>query len=108
MHVWTLRDGTPIGHGGVWFPRIWPEPEFGWTLWRGTYEGRGLASEAMRRLMTWAWTGLGLSTAVAYITAGNLASERVAQRLGGWHDTGARTPDATPTQVYRFAQGALA
>ncbi len=101
-HVWCLHDGTPIGHGGPWYPRVWPEPEFGWCLWDGAHEGQGYATEAMTTLRDWAFTALGLPTAVAYIDPGNDASCRVAERLGGVLDPTAPAPDSDPTIIYRF------
>ena len=101
-HTFCLRDGTPIGHGGPWFPAVWPEPEFGWSLWDGAHEGKGYVTEAMRALMPWAWEKLGLSTAVAYIHPDNAASKRVAAVLGGVLDPEAAWPEGDPALVFRF------
>lgn len=100
--VATLRDGTPIGTVGPWFPTTWPEPEFGWTLWDARQEGQGYIAEAMQTIMPWSWNTLCLKTAVAYIAPGNAASINVAQRLGGLVDPNAPLPDEEPTVVYRF------
>jgi RimJ/RimL family protein N-acetyltransferase len=89
--TFCLKDGTPIGNGGAWFPATWPEPEFGWLIWDAQYEGHGYATEAMTALRDWTWSALGLTTCTAYIDPENAASQRVAKRLGGWHDT--QTPD---------------
>ena len=101
-HVFCLRDGTPVGHGGPWFPAHWPEPEFGWCLWSGEHERKGYVTEAMRRLIPWAFSALGLATAVAYIDPGNAASARVARALGGVEDPGATPPDDDPVVIFRF------
>jgi RimJ/RimL family protein N-acetyltransferase len=101
-HVFCRKDGTPIGHGGPWFPAHWPEPEFGWCLWSGEHEGKGYVTEAMRRLMGWTFSALGLTTAVAYVDPGNAASARVARALGGVEDPGATPPDADPVVIFRF------
>lgn len=100
--VFTLRDGTPIGSGGPWFPRTWPEPEFGWTLWSGDHEGHGYVTEAMTCLRDWTFANTDLKTLVSYIDPDNHASQRVAQRLGGYHDPDAPPPDSDPIVIYRF------
>jgi RimJ/RimL family protein N-acetyltransferase len=100
--VFTLRDGTPIGSGGPWFPRTWPEPEFGWTLWSGEHEGHGYVTEAMTSLRDWTFAHTELKTLVSYIDPDNHASQRVAQRLGGRHDPDAVAPDDDPIVIYRY------
>ena len=105
-HVWCLPDGTPIGHGGPWYPKIWPEPEFGWCLWDGNHEGQGYVTEAMTALRDWAFADLGLTTAVAYIDPDNHASQRVAERMGGRIDPDATPPDPDPIVIYRFDSAA--
>lgn len=108
-HIFCLKDGTPIGHGGPWYPKLWPEPEFGWCIWKDEHEGKGYVTEAMTRLRHWAFADLGLSTVVAYMDPENFASHRVAQRLGGYHDLDAVPPDQDPIVIYRFnAPGAVA
>lgn len=103
--VFCLPDGTPIGHGGPWFPAHWPEPEFGWCLWSADYEGQGYVTEALRRLIDWTFNDVGLPTAVAYIDPGNAASIRVAEALGGVEDAGATPPDDDPIRIFRFMPG---
>lgn len=107
-HVFCLSDGTSIGHGGPWFPAHWPEPEFGWCLWSDEHEGQGYVTEAMRTLLDWAFTGLGLPTAVSYIDPGNDASAHVARALGGALDPKATPPDTDPVLIYRYTAGARA
>jgi len=102
-HVWTLKDGTVIGHGGPWYPATWPEPEFGWILYSAEFEGKGYVTEAMTRLMTWTWGDLGLATCVAFVDPDNHASARVAKRLGGALDADTPNPfDDEPIDVWRF------
>ena len=102
-HIWTLKDGAVIGHGGPWYPATWPEPEFGWVLYSAEYEGNGYVTEAMTRLMTWAWGDLAFKTCVAYVDPANHASQSVAKRLGGALDMDAPNPfDDDPIDVWRF------
>jgi len=101
--VWTLKDGTVIGHGGPWYPATWPEPEFGWVLYNADYEGNGYVTEAMTRLMTWAWDDLGFTTCVAFVDPDNRSSRSVAKSLGGALDPDAPNPfDDDPIDVWRF------
>ena len=102
--ILTLKDGTPIGSAGPWFPKTWPEPEFAWSLWAANHEGQGYATEAMTTLRDWTFATTGLTTLVAYIDPENLASRRVAQRLGGVIDPNATPPDDDPVVIYRFHQ----
>ena len=98
-----LRDGTPLGFIGPWYPTAWPEPEFGWSLWDGRHEGKGYVTEAMQAVLPWTWGQLGLKTCVAYIHPDNAASIAVAKRLGGVRDPDAPTPPGSDGDlVYRF------
>ncbi|ALL64939.1 Ribosomal-protein-alanine acetyltransferase [Paraburkholderia caribensis MBA4] len=58
-----------------------PEVEIGWRLVREAW-GRGIASEAARVVITHAFGTVGLPSVVAGIAEGNVASQRVAQKLG--------------------------
>jgi len=89
---WTLRgygnwaverkaDGVLIGRVGLWNPEGWPGLEIGWKLARHAW-GNGYASEAASAAMDWAWTELGAPRLISIIDPGNVASRRVAERLG--------------------------
>lgn len=58
-----------------------PEVEIGWRLVREAW-GRGIASEAARIVVAHAFGTVGLESVVAGIAEGNVASQRVAQKLG--------------------------
>jgi RimJ/RimL family protein N-acetyltransferase len=73
--------GTFIGRVGPWQPEGWPDFEIGWTL-RSEYWGRGYATEAASRCITYAFTELQRSHLVSLILPDNLRSIRVAERLG--------------------------
>lgn len=88
--VACLKDGTPVGSMGCWHPMIWPEAEFGWTLWSSEAEGHGYVTEALETIMPWAWDITGFDSFVSYIDAPNIRSANVAKRLGASFD-----PDAT-------------
>jgi RimJ/RimL family protein N-acetyltransferase len=82
--MWALEDrlsGRWIGYCGLWNPHGWPEREIGWGL-AGSARGRGLATEAARRARDFAYQELGWTTVISCIAPDNVASQRVAQRLG--------------------------
>ena len=103
--MFTLTEKTSdeaIGIVGHWYPWGWPETEVGWVLFDPANEGKGYATEAARRCVTHAWDALGWDTAVSYIAKDNLASVRVAERLGATLDADAAAPNPDkPCLVYR-------
>ncbi|WGH79999.1 GNAT family N-acetyltransferase [Jannaschia ovalis] len=90
---WSLdatRDGGAgcVGSCGFHLPAGRPHVELGWSLFSGT--GRGYATEAAQAALDWAraeghaarWGRI-----VSHIDRGNIASQKVAQRIGAT-DTG--------------------
>lgn len=98
----TLK-GKPIGQVAVCHCPNFPEPELGWFLFDATHEGQGYASEAAAALRDWALGPRGLPSVVSYVDPANLASQRLAERLGGKLDLGAATPGGISCLTYRFA-----
>lgn len=78
--------GGAIGGVGIFHPLKYEEPEFGWTLYDAAHEGKGYVTEAMRKVIPWAWGVMGVTTAQSHIDEGNAASERVATALGATLD----------------------
>ena len=74
--------GAYLGEVGLYQPVGYPAPELGWFVVPEA-EGRGIAAEAARAVMTWARDTLGLTRLVNYIDPGNARSVALAQRLGG-------------------------
>ena len=81
-----LRD-TPgcIGYIGLSIPRFTahftPCVEIGWRLASAVW-GQGLASEGATAVLAWAHTVLQLPEVVSFTTRGNVASQRVMQKIG--------------------------
>lgn len=98
-------DATAIGQVALCHGPIFPEPELGWFLYDGA-EGQGFATEAASALRDWAFGARGLATMVSYIDPANLASARLAERLGARIDAKAATPDNEPTLAYRHVRAA--
>jgi RimJ/RimL family protein N-acetyltransferase len=88
------RDGRFLGRTGivVWDSRTWThttvaeagqfaQPELGWALVRAAW-GNGYATEAARAVRAWAHEDRNVDRLISLIAPDNLASQRVAQRLG--------------------------
>ncbi|MBY6105987.1 GNAT family N-acetyltransferase [Ferrimonas balearica] len=80
-------SGTCIGRVGFLQPEGWPGFEIGWCLSR-EYQGQGLASEAARVALDWAFSDPNRQEVISIIHPDNLASKRLALALGEryWRD----------------------
>ena len=74
-----------VGYCGPWYPQGFPEPEIGWALLPFA-RGKKFATEAARRTIQYAFSQLGWTTAISLIAHENIASIRVAERLGAVRD----------------------
>jgi RimJ/RimL family protein N-acetyltransferase len=75
------ESGRWIGRLGPWRPEGWPGNEIGWGLVHGAW-GKGYATEGAAAAADWAVTALGWDDLIHCIDSDNLASARVAERLG--------------------------
>jgi RimJ/RimL family protein N-acetyltransferase len=113
---WTLRHhgqyavveqagGALVGRVGLWHPEGWPGLEVGWLLGRDRW-GRGYATEAARAVARTAFTELGVDRLISVIRPANVASIRVARKLGAVRD---RTIDlhGHTVDVYALTEDAL-
>jgi RimJ/RimL family protein N-acetyltransferase len=94
--IWTLRgygqwaieekaSGALVGRAGVWFPEGFPGIEAGWVIGREHW-GSGFATEAGREALRQAFATLGVTHVISLIDEENVASRRVAEKLGGTID----------------------
>jgi RimJ/RimL family protein N-acetyltransferase len=74
-------DGVFIGGVGIFQPLDWPEPEVAYSLDR-PFWGQGFATEAAAAARDWLFGHFPLPRAASLIRPDNLASKRVAERLG--------------------------
>ncbi len=88
LGVWVVvvrGTGEVIGYAGLsvptFLPEILPAVEVGWRL-DPAHWGRGYATEAARAALDEAFSTLGLASVCSIPQAENLASVRVAERLG--------------------------
>src|SRR4029079_194673 len=75
------RPGTFLGMIGFADPEGWPGFELAWTLARRWW-GPGYATEGARAALAYAFTVLNQGRVISLIHPENLASIRVAERLG--------------------------
>jgi RimJ/RimL family protein N-acetyltransferase len=78
-------SGELIGRAGVWFPEGFPDVEVGWVIGRDHW-GSGFATEAGREALRQAFATLGMTHVISLIDPENVASRRVAEKLGGTID----------------------
>ncbi|MDX6443754.1 MAG: hypothetical protein QOH71_828 [Blastocatellia bacterium] len=82
--IWAVEEkgtGKLVGRVGCLYPIGWPAFEVGWTLARDSW-GRGYATEAAQRVLAYAFTELDRDHLISLIAPENVASIRVAERLG--------------------------
>lgn len=76
------ETGELIGRTGPQYHRAWPDdPEVGWSI-DPAWWGRGIATEAGRASIDWAFGDLGFERVVSITTEANVASRRVMEKLG--------------------------
>jgi [ribosomal protein S5]-alanine N-acetyltransferase len=88
LGLWALEareDKSLIGFGGCWFFREPPELEMVIGL-KPEVWGKGLATEAGRALLGYAFERLGFCEVRASTDAANVASIRLMERLGMRHE----------------------
>ena len=90
MGPWAVElksDGRMVGHCGFFqferdmTPSVIGEPEMGWIFDRSVH-GQGIAYEACSAALDWAERELGAESYPAIIDLENVASMRLAERLG--------------------------
>jgi len=82
--LWALEDratGRFAGYAGLWSPPGFAERDLAWGLMPAC-RGRGLASEAARRVREFAFNDLGWQDLFSNIDEKNTPSIRLAERLG--------------------------
>ena len=82
------------------------EPELAYSI-RQDLRGRGLATEAVRRVIAYSFETMRVPTLVAFIDPENTVSQRLALRLGAKKSGTAAVPSRAP-DVWRFTASARA
>jgi RimJ/RimL family protein N-acetyltransferase len=82
---WVAEEkatGATLGRVGLYHPEGWPGLEVGWTL-APEYWGKGYATEGARAALRYAFDVVGADRVISVIQPENIASRRVAEKLGG-------------------------
>lgn len=79
--VFEKATSRLVGRVGFFQPATWPDFELAWTLGRDFW-GRGYASEAAARCRDFAFQEMGRDHLISLIDPANVASIRVAERIG--------------------------
>jgi RimJ/RimL family protein N-acetyltransferase len=85
-------SGLWVGRVGPWVPEGWPGTEVGWAIAKPAY-GKGYATEAATAAIDWAFEALGWTDVIHCIDPENIASQRVAERLGSTNRGRGRMPE---------------
>jgi len=93
--------GRMIGRAGLHPWPNWDELEIGYVLARDRW-GRGLAREASRVWLQWAWTHLPHEYLIAVIQPANASSINLAERLGFTFNRHDVTPRGAEVSIYRL------
>lgn len=95
-------SGRWVGRLGPWQPEGWPGTEVGWAITRACW-GKGYAPEGAVAATNWAFDTLGWSNVIHSIAPDNVASQRVAQKLGSRNLGPGRLPppfDASTVDIW--------
>jgi RimJ/RimL family protein N-acetyltransferase len=93
--------GTFIGRMGLFNPEGWPGLEAGWLLGRSNW-GYGYATEGAKAVVRMAYESVGATHLISLIRPENLASIRVAEKLGAIRES---TIEMSGRDVHIFAYG---
>jgi len=88
-----------IGRAGLYYPEGWPALEIVWSVARDRW-GQGLATEAGRAAVDYAFGQLGADHVISTIHPRNHASIRVAEKLGETYEYGPTTLQGRERTVY--------
>jgi RimJ/RimL family protein N-acetyltransferase len=85
LAIESRASGEFLGWSGPWFPEGWPMPEVGWMV-DPRHQGQGIATEAGRASLEWCFANLPVDQICSLIIPENVASARVAEKLGAQRD----------------------
>lgn len=102
--MWLLRrtgETEVIGGCGLAHPDHWPRHELTWWLMPDA-RGQGVATEASRAIIEWAYDTLGWSSVETHMRDENLPARRLAERLGGRKIDRETFPDGVARDVFEL------
>ncbi|MBO6789929.1 MAG: GNAT family N-acetyltransferase [Dinoroseobacter sp.] len=107
--MWMIHDKATdeaLGMAGGWQPAAWPEREIAWIIFPGK-GGQGYGLEATDACRRYLYVEQGWDGAVSYLDPKDLASIRLAERLGCKRDDAAKTIDNNDSAYRHPVPGAL-
>lgn len=96
-------EGAFVGRIGPWRPEGWPGCEVGWGVARRFF-GAGYAGEAARASLDYAFDKLGWTEVIHTIEPANVASVKLAERLGSRKLREVVLPDPINKTVWAWGQ----
>lgn len=103
--AWAVEEkasGEFCGIVGLWNPEGWPAREITWAIVEHK-QGSGIALEAAQRSRTYAYETLGWDSVYSCISEKNVASIRLAEKLGATLDRKVEHGARGTVLVYRHA-----
>lgn len=105
---WSVVEkatGDVIGCVGYYHPqRPWPGVDLGWVLHRSRW-GQGLATEAARAALAWAWAHTAVERIISLIAPEDHRSTRIAVKIGERFERADVDPvHGEPVHVYSIAR----
>ena len=97
--------GDLLGRSGIWYPEGWPMVEVGWVV-DPRRRGEGIAGEAGRASLDWCFAHLDVDEVCSIIRPDNIASARVAAKLGARIDRRIDNFMGSPADVWIHRQPA--
>lgn len=107
---WSVetKEGTYCGRVGLEQPHEWPEPELGWSFLPSA-TGKGYATEAAQAVLDDAKATLKPKAVVSFVHKDNIASIKVAERMGATADAKSGYDCPYPEHlIYRHPMGCAA
>lgn len=102
MFVVEEREtGAFVGRIGPLAPPGWPDFEIAWGL-AASACGKGYAQEAARAAIDWSFQNFPLERIISIINPLNVASQRVAERVGERRTTESFTPFREPCDIWEL------
>ena len=93
--------GAFLGRAGLLRPKGWPDLEVGWAL-APAARGKGYAVESARTAIDWAFGRFAPDRLVSIIDPRNIASRRVAERLGERRTAKQFAPFGIPSDIWEI------
>lgn len=106
--IFLLRlkgQNAVLGGAGIKHPDGWPSHELTWWLMPKARR-TGIATEASREILRWAYDGLGWSSVETHMRDENVPARRLAERLGGRIVRRDTLPDGVSRDVFALPRSA--